>query len=330
MLKEQREQGHISEGEFRKGMIEKIISFFEKAHIFERAQEILKAENIKEVITFEEFRDFLIRVNGVVRDIPIKDREADGQTAVLGSDISYERLPLQEDKEELLLKAYENIDKIPKDELKYFVPLIITGIHLFKDGNGRTARIFNLLFSGFNSPEDLYRELEKTLDIDGRYNTLDINPGIIKENLKRFVLKQYGLDTWKNQPMIKELNIQNGVLGQLQIDPDICAKANHFSKICYTDQDFGFLSILSVLKDKSYFNECLEDISLGRKRISIKLADKYLNENDWNEIYKIYFGLKRQQRGDILIDMFIDPDKYKIDESTTLKDKLINSLHTEL
>ncbi len=326
MLREQKEQGIISEGEFRKGMIEKIINFFEKAHIFEKVQELLKAEKIKDVISFEEFRDFLIRVNGVVREIPIKDRGTDGQNIYMGGSADITYFPYFEDRQNLLSEVYESIDKVKKEDLKYFVPLMITAIHLFKDGNGRTSRIFNLLFSDSVSGEDLSFELEKVLGLDGRYIGHNINPSYIDKEVDNYLINKYGLNSKKGLSDEIRISVDQGlnILDHEMFD-DINTDNEGFLDAWGTNKKLANMVIILFLQEKGILQKCMTDDVLN-----IKLVNKYLNKEDWMNLESnFYKSLK--EKTEILIDIFVKPEEYHVEpyNPTTLKDLLITRINRQ-
>jgi len=64
------------ENKLRADRAEKAIEFIDRANCFEFVKDLM---NNKTEINFEQFKDFLIRINGIVRNIPIKERSIDGQ-----------------------------------------------------------------------------------------------------------------------------------------------------------------------------------------------------------------------------------------------------------
>lgn len=330
-MKEKHIETVFSEEEFRKSGAERLITFFDKTDFFEKIQKLLTADNLKDVFSFEEFRDAIIRINGILRDIPIHDRDADGEHAALGSnfsDIIY-RLPLQHDKEDLLLQTYEALPDIQKEDLQYFIPLMITGIHLFNDGNGRTSRVFHVLLKNLISKEDFYFELNKALDINGRNNTMDINSTSINTYLKNCILKKYGLDEWDLLPTMSKHDIESDIDFTLEIKNYKNESADDFFETCQSDSKLALISALEFLKDKdALLNQCLEQKKSGKKYISIKLMDTFLSKDDWKNILTNYFILKKEMCA-LLIDMFVNPREYMVDSQTTLKEEFIGSLHSD-
>lgn len=169
----------------RKEMRERLIRFFDKTDMFEKFQDLLRSESLEDKIAFDEFKNFLIRINGILRDINIKDREFDGKDIILhGFNEDYE-VPDDKDKESLLLKTYEAIFNIKdKNDLQYLIPVAINAIHLFADGNGRTSRVMHLLLKNLCTKEEFYFELDKALGINGRFDSVDINPLIVYEDIE--------------------------------------------------------------------------------------------------------------------------------------------------
>lgn len=125
-----------------------------------------KREFIKNT-SFEDFEGWVVRFNGMLRSIPIKERYIDGKDVALvsnpdqitelekkfnntGSKTEYP--PRETDKEELLKEMHQLAQKMEAQgsSLQDIALLISTGvnaIHLFNDGNGRTSRLLNYLIN---------------------------------------------------------------------------------------------------------------------------------------------------------------------------------------
>ncbi|MEI7480668.1 MAG: hypothetical protein WCJ59_03500, partial [bacterium] len=180
-----------SEEELRAKQTEKIVSFLEKIDAYDYFKNLL-SNNIEKP-NFNEFANFLVRINGIARNIPIHERNFDGKNVRLGSVIGdTTEVPNHEDKENLLRHAYEEGLAIDNEDLKYLLPAVINAVHLFSDGNGRTSRIIHLLLKGYSSKDEFNTELRNALGTLGRTDSFDINPSLILVELGNIVLKNNG------------------------------------------------------------------------------------------------------------------------------------------
>ena len=86
------------------------------------------------------------------------------------------QVPKHEDKEELLKYAYDSLDDVGKEDIKYLIPAVINALHLFNDGNGRSSRILYQLLETYGSNEEFKNKLKISLGEYGRYDSPDISP----------------------------------------------------------------------------------------------------------------------------------------------------------
>ena len=330
MYKEKLDSGEINEIEFREIMAEKVITFFEKTGMFEKFQDLLISEDITENISFDDFKDFLIRINGLLREVDIKDRDFDGRGVVLLSIAKEQQILGHEDKEGLLLHAYKSLKDIKKEDLKYFMPIIINAIHLFLDGNGRTARIFNLLLKEWSTKTDFYDNVKKVLSFDGRYESTNINPGKIYFDITKFLMQKEGISfEGNNWPPIlpKELfgDNSNFIFSSEKMSS---IKGKELLNLYVSDPELVFLSMFKYLKDKNLLVKCIETNNElgGIKALSPALMEFFLTEDDFENIIRGYFDLLRK-RVQVLIDSFVKPQEYYlIDGTSTMKDKLLSGV----
>jgi hypothetical protein len=330
MYKEKLDSGEINEIEFREMMAEKVITFFERTEIFEKCQDLLKSENITENISFDDFKDFLIRINGLLREVDIKDRDFDGRGVVLLSMAKEQQIVGHEDKEGLLLHAYKSLKDIKKEDLKYFMPIMINAIHLFLDGNGRTARIFNLLLKEWSTKKDFYDNVKKVLSFDNKHNDIDIKPRKIYFDITKFLMQKEGISFEENNwpPILpKELFGDNGnfifsseKMGNI--------RGKELLNLYASDPELVFLSMFKYLKDKNLLVKCIETNNElgGIKALSPALMEFFLTEDDFENMIRGYFDLLRE-RIQVLVDSFVQPEEYSlIDGTSTMKDKLLRGV----
>lgn len=108
-------------------------------------------------MSFEEILLLLVRANGILRSIPIGERQVDGHNVVIGGDGLAEWTPPQDaDKPELLRRFVERSQQAetPDEAAKILCEGIII-LHIFKDANGRLSRIVSHLFKDGLDPNDI-------------------------------------------------------------------------------------------------------------------------------------------------------------------------------
>ena len=167
---------------------ENLIIFLGKINAFEFFQNL---NEHKEKIDFETFKSFLIRLNGIARDIPIKQRKFDGKNVEVSGGFLGETIlpPREEDKEEILEFAFDSAKDLSREDDAYMIPAVVNALHMFNDGNGRTSRIIHLLLS-CKDKEEFNIKLAKALSADGRFDSPDINPGLIEDEIEKHILQR--------------------------------------------------------------------------------------------------------------------------------------------
>lgn len=105
-----------------------------------------------ESLSYDDFEQYITRLNGILRKTPISERTIDGQHIYVSANSASNQIgylpPDMRDKSMLLIDTFSAI-KTMKDNneralLTYYA---IQYIHPFKDGNGRTGRLLYVLFS---------------------------------------------------------------------------------------------------------------------------------------------------------------------------------------
>jgi len=311
----------------RNKQADKIIQFLDRIDAYEYFQNILKGEEQKP--SFGDFENFLVRLNGIARDIPIKKRSADGDGVRLSGLFDAALVPDHKDKIEILKHAYDNLEKVEKDDLKYLLPAVINAVHLFKDGNGRTSRIIYQLLGKYSSKTDFEQNMKIGLGKYGRQDSLDINPGLIFSEVREIVLKKHGWQFGDNKRPIGpgSLSVGKGISG-----PDIRKlDKNHESydiaKKCldiYSIDGFYILSAIhSVLGDDRIEKFITDDYTVS-KISPLRMIDQ-LKKDEWQKIIDSYFQLKKEHV-ETIVDSFIAPDNFEIREGTNLKDLFIERI----
>lgn len=313
----------ISDDDLRQKQVEKIVNFIQKVGAYEYFQSLLSKPDGAQEVSFDQFMGFIIRINGIARDIPISERKTDGRGVYL-SGYDEAQVPNHDDKEKILKEVFDVIDKVKREELPFLIPAAVNAVHLFADGNGRTSRVLHLLLTKFDNFEDFLRGLESAVGIDGRYETRDINPGIVRVDIEKIILIRHGFQFENNSdwsPILPE-----GFAGLFDADKNVNSKnAQHFLGLIRADHSECFISARDFLQDRGILIENVIKRKGGQK-LSLEKMDKNLTDADWEEIFTRYYALKKEHV-EVLMESFVNPDAYKcLDGSMNLKDYFIKEI----
>jgi len=182
-LKPEQQQRDDAPGNFREKQVEKLTRFLRLTflEIFNnrKIEDVLKDEEaIRKLVTEisnEEYVSVLGVINSVLRNKPKEEFGLlDGEGVKMGD---MDIFPTQEDKLGLLAKSLDGAKEMivqnrAMEDVAILLSSLITAIHPFVDGNGRTAKtILILLMKGFN--EDV---LKTILSDNDNYSNL-VNSG---------------------------------------------------------------------------------------------------------------------------------------------------------
>lgn len=309
---------------------EKLVDFLRRIDAFNFFKRLKEDSELSQEVKFEEFLDFLIRINGIARGIPISDRGLDGDGVTLHGFIDEATVPKQDDKVNLLREAFmaRTHLKYPEDEA-YMLPAVLTAAHPFADGNGRTSRVLNVLLSLRATSEEFYESLQKTLGEDGRFDSLDINPSYINSEVESEILNRHGFSEDGLPNGLTRIRTNEDVKGQGA--KDFFQKFNVDSRYCFVamyEYLFSRGMLESVVKTKIDFPDYnLED---NYKAISPSKMEEIFSQQDWDNLMDEYYKIKRESV-EILIDLFVNPDSYKSDDTgLTLREKFIKGVQQNL
>lgn len=316
----------LNEKEFRAHKAEKLVGFLDKIDAYKYVQKLKSSSELGEKLSFEEFRDFLLRINGILRGIPISERTADGKTVFLeGFDSAL--VPKQEDKEGLLKEAFGAAKQIQGGDEDYLLPAVVNAVHLFADGNGRTSRVLHTLLQS-KSEEEFTDRLRKSINDSGRYDTADISPALISTDIEKIILMNHGIqfkDDGEWSPIFPD---GFGRLFASTEEPKT-PKAKEFMSLRKIDQPYCFISAYEYLKSKDLLSKVTLEIPSGLTLSPLKMENE-LSDNDWDEIMRGYYELKKEHVK-VLINMFTKPHSYKIvDGSMDLRDYFIREIQERL
>lgn len=322
-----------TEKESRTEQAEKVVRFLDRINAFEYVKKILKDEEGVERPDFEQFKDFLTRINGIARDIPIRERRIDGDGVQLSGFVEDVVVPRHEDRENLLQYACEQSRLIDKDNLKYLLPAAINAVHLFADGNGRTSRAIHLLLRDYSSKEEFEGELKKALGEDGRFDSFDINPGLIGHNLQQEVLKNHG---W-----IYNEEYPHGALGPIKagiasVEVRVLEKehpsyeaARELFKLAADNGRQVLTAIYMEIGDEvsNLMSEYGDEKTL---LLSPKKTLQSLSPEQWQKITDNFYQLKKEQV-ETLVNIFTYPEEYPSSDNggETLRDVFIREIQEQ-
>ncbi|MDP3880616.1 MAG: hypothetical protein Q8Q32_00320 [bacterium] len=322
-------------GEKRDTQAQKLVGFFEKTAALDFFQKI--AEGTKDRPSFQEFRDFLTRINGILRDIPIAKRSEDGQGVFLQGFGENSEVPRHEDKLPLLQEAYEKSETLEREYIKYFIPAIINAVHLFSDGNGRTSRTIYLLLENHGSNENFASALKEALSLNGRLNAIDANTAFIRGDLENEVLRRNGWlkkgDPPYQQEQLGKINSGIASLEWSELDGNYSGYefAGKVEELSIDNGQYMITAVYNFLGQER-INEVTEEYDVDGKQyqtISPKKMMEALTPNEWEAILDEFYKLIKEET-EILIDVFVHPDQHKSkDGKSTLRDAFISAIQSE-
>ncbi|MFA7252660.1 MAG: hypothetical protein WC027_02280 [Candidatus Paceibacterota bacterium] len=323
-----------TEEEIRAEQAQKVVKFLDKIRAYEYVKKLLNNKVDTETLNFNDFEDFLIRLNGITRDIPMDERTVDGEKVYLSGFIEDIQVPRHEDKEGILQYAYEQAPNINKEDLKYFLPAVINAVHLFSDGNGRTSRIVHLLLRDYHTKEEFESELQKALGKFGRSRSFDINPGLINYELHEEVLKKHGWVYSEENPQGVLGPIKFGIASaenrELEKENPAYESAQKLLSLYSNNSQYILTAIFMEFGDevKSLMSEFGEE---RIPRISPKKMFQILSIKQWESILDNFYRLKKEQ-AETLIDIFVEPEKYRVNDNNKgelLRDLFIRKIETK-
>ncbi len=308
---------------------QRLLDFLERTDAFQFFQNIDKGNSEQPEVNFEQFKDFVTRINGIARDIPIKERRFDGERVQLSGGLLGEKviMPRHEDKEELLEYAFDSAHNIKREDAAYMLPLILNAVHPFNDGNGRTARVLHLLLSE-KTEEKFTQSAEKALSADGRFDSLDLTPAILNYEVMLEILGEHDwiFSPEKRSPVAHKVlrgHFGNAELSKANHESESWAFLTRFEELRQADPEYILTATVEALGEEKYVSLLIDE-----KILSPVLMQKNLVKEDWENIFDKYFAIKREHIKE-LVDVFVHPDVHynSRDKNETLKDFFIRKVN---
>ena len=264
----------------REGRADFLIRFLKRIKIDEIICDKDKKMDFIKNLDFEEFKKLLIRVNGILRDLPFKKRKFDGYSVIIGSErLNPETMEYEEgavdyippyfwDKEPLLGELLEKMKQVDNlNDIALLTAISINAIHPFDDGNGRTSRFFyTLINESFQNIEQDKEKLLKILGERGRSEGVNVSTEhvrneiydvIKKEDLNidpddRLVPSQLDTMFWDDRRLNLEPLRERLLKNAPKEDVDkICRRVDYLDELI--NDDNGFFGAMAFYK---YLKEC--------------------------------------------------------------------------
>lgn len=283
---------HQDDIKFRQERLNYLLKFFEKISLDKIAGNSEKESSFMQKMSTEEFNSWLIRINGILRDIPtskrrfIKDPEF---VRIFNSEMQQVTYtpPSNSFKEPLLggaFLAYKRMEANGKNmDASLMLGSSINAIHPFTDGNGRTARFISMMLASSGDDVVLYEP-----------NPSDIQPFI----------ELYMYEKIHN---IEDADIEDlrGVSISSSKEMSDIEKQDFFY-ILENDSETFIKACRIYLKNKNSPDVFLTEP--GKKK---EFVQSFFNNNKENikDLIETYNNLKKEYI-QTLIDIFENPTKY--------------------
>ncbi len=297
-------------------------------------------------LSYEDYTNYLTRLNGILREVPIKNRAVDGDGVEVSfgitGDISY-LPPATEQKDSLMRENFDALKQIPNNEdralLTYYA---LQAIHPYADGNGRTGRLLYEIISedGKELTEEKLSELldhdkeghggtgkgrdvfaEKVLDANSAYYYINrevakevLGEDFVQENGSIFVAAAVGVgfvsETVKQKLPPKESALVEKILGE--------GNVSHFP--------FRGIVLAKLIQEKPELGKYLYQATFKLDEMRAVVPDDYgkkpfaidgeeimpnLTEDDARRLIEIHKEVKTKFI-ESMIDIFTNPENHKI------------------
>lgn len=152
----------------------KVFRFLKRTKLLDLRKSDEQFNNWFHELSYEGFSDYLTRLNGILRKVPIKQRSVDGKNVEISfgatDDISY-LPPAAEQKNDLMKETFDVLKEIPDNEDRaLLIYYALQAIHPYSDGNGRTGRLLYEII-GKDGKELTKEQLSDLLDHDQEGHT---------------------------------------------------------------------------------------------------------------------------------------------------------------
>ncbi len=160
----------------------RLVKLMDKLHAEEQFSSLENRKEFIKNLTFEDLQNWLIRVNGMVRELPAAQRTLDGSGVVeVSNNFGYAAAeyvpPAKGDRQELLSEAFNAAHGLEPEKAATLLGLSINTIHPFMDGNGRTSRfVYTMLAHGYDGSQEDKQLLNDVLENGEGRKVVDLDP----------------------------------------------------------------------------------------------------------------------------------------------------------
>lgn len=270
-----------------------VINFLKRIDVENIVEDPLKKKELVESFSFEDFQNFILRINGIYREVPISSREFNA-----GADAKY--IVNLKREGEVIYCPPSNVDKIPllREVLDSFKRMVeseryedaalmlgslINAIHPFPQGNGRTSRTVATIFASskdnFCSPQCNPESIQSFIESYIR-NSHKLTPVYITDSS----------DDAFPFPEGASIQDKSDIVNATQSDRE------------------NFISACQIFLQDNKFDEQVMSLKDNTMNLGVFL-ERY--KNQMSEVLKIYRNLKKEYVH-VLIDVFEFPEKYYI------------------
>ncbi|MEK7509109.1 MAG: hypothetical protein AAB605_00165 [Patescibacteria group bacterium] len=303
-----------------------VTKFLTDRGVYDFVQILKNDPELLSKITVKQFKLFLDRINGMIQNLPIGERDSYGITVHLQGMTGTQLVPSITDKPLLLELAFKSLPRLKRQEdAMYLLPLMVNALHFYGDGNGRTSRTLHLLLRSHVSRDAFADELKQALGDAGRFDSWNIDPSIINVDIEKIILMRHGIRFKEGNGWNPEM--PEGFAGLFTAEAPATLHGQRFNELRKADTAYCFIAARTVLESMDMFGECLTTIDAG-KFLSIPMMEIKFGEGGgaWRAVLHEYNKLK-MEHVQVMIDMFVRPDAYYTrDGNESLRDHFIREV----
>jgi len=323
----------------------KVFDFLERTKLLDIRKSDEQFNEWLQNLSYEDFTNHLTRLNGILREVPLKQRSVDGKGVEISFNMIGESMvsylpPAETEKDALMRETFDALKNISDNEdralLMYYT---LQSIHPYSDGNGRTGRLLYELLS--SEGKELNKEkLSKLLDHDKAGN---IGIGEGRDAFAKKVMDANSAYYYINREVAKEMlgndfMQENGKIfysgnlgiGRIPKNIELSSEERQMGQKIIGEGDvanfpFRGLTILKLLQENGKLADCRyivdrqlnegevipEDVGKNILGIDNEKFEDGLTAKDVRRLIEIHKDTKSRFIGD-MIDIFENPDKHQL------------------